>query len=137
MVSYPTHCAPFYFKRSITSTLCPSTNASSAHRNGLLHLRIQPHHLLVQLGVVVDHDLRVPASSHKDGIDTARNRRGKDVCDLEADQESKGDNDRRKSSILVVARVGEEQVQVRKKPASKANKHGTKRENRSEEAFLQ
>lgn len=105
-------------------------------RDSLLHLGVHAHHLVVQLGVVSPHDLGVPSHGNKDGVDTAGQGCGKDVGNLETDEESKGHNDGCEVAIAVVAGVGKEQVQVGKEGAGVGDEDGAKRQNRSDQAFL-
>lgn len=65
----------------------PISPPNLAVANDLLDLRVHSAHLLIQLWVIAPHDRGVPASSDKDGFDTAGDGCGEDVCDLEADEE--------------------------------------------------
>ncbi|KAM5433801.1 hypothetical protein MferCBS31731_006941 [Microsporum ferrugineum] len=103
----------------------------------LLDPGIDLDHLLVQLGVLVVHDLRAPAGGHKDGLDPAGQRGREDVRDLEADEEREGDDERRVLPFAVVRRVGEEQIQVREKGARIRDEEATEREDRPDQAVLQ
>ena len=80
--------------------------------NGLLDMRVHLNHVLVQLRVLAHHDLGIPGSSHENGLDTALQRRGEAVGDLQADEESVRDDDGGESAVGVVAWVGEDEVEV-------------------------
>lgn len=90
----------------------------------LLHARVQLHELVVDFRVVVNHDLRIPAHRHEDGLDTTANRRHEDLAHLQADHESKGHNDSGKVAVGVVGRLRELQVQVGQQGADVGNEHG-------------
>jgi hypothetical protein len=75
-------------------------------------MRIHLNHILVQLRVLAHHNLRIPRSSHKDSLNTALQRRGEAVGDLQTDEESVRNDDGGESAVGVVARVGEDEVEV-------------------------
>jgi hypothetical protein len=75
-------------------------------------MRIHFNHILIQLRVLAHHDLRIPRGSHEDRLDTALQRRGEAVGDLQADEESVRDDDGGESAVGVVAWVGEDEVEV-------------------------
>ena len=80
--------------------------------NRLLHLRIDLHHLLVQLRVLAHEDLGIPRGGDEDGVDATGQRHGEAVGDLQADEEGLGDDDGRELAVGVVARVREDEVEV-------------------------
>jgi hypothetical protein len=80
--------------------------------NSLLNMRIHLNHILVQLRVLAHHNLRIPRGSHENGLDTALQRRGEAIGDLQADEESVRDDDGGESPVGVVAGVGEDEVEV-------------------------
>ena len=118
----------------IVSNLISPPNLAVA--NDLLDLRVHSTHLLVQLWVIAPHDRGVPTSGDKDGLDTAGDRGGEDVCDLEADEEGKGQDDGGVLSIVVVGRVGEVEVEVGQKGTGVCNEEGAEGKNRSNETVL-
>lgn len=75
-------------------------------------MRVHLDHVLVQLRVLAHHNLGIPCSSHKDGLDTTLQRRGEAVGDLQTDEESIGDDDGSESAVGVVGRVSEDEVEV-------------------------
>lgn len=87
--------------------------------------------------MVTDHDLGVPASSNKDGVDTGGNWRGEDEGDLEADEEGEGDDNGGKATVLVVLGFGDEKVDVAGEGACVTDEHRTERQNGPNEAFLE
>jgi hypothetical protein len=80
--------------------------------NGLLHVRVHLDHILVQLRVLAHHNLRIPSSSDENRLNTALQRRGEAVGDLQADEESVRDDDGGELALRVVGWVGEDEVQV-------------------------
>jgi hypothetical protein len=80
--------------------------------NGLLHVRVHLDHVLVKLRVLAHHDLRIPSGSDENGFDTALQRRGEAVGDLQADEEGVGDDDGSELALRVVGWVGEDEVEV-------------------------
>lgn len=109
---------------------------SLAVLNDLLDLGVHPDHLIVQFRVIAPHDLGVPTSSDKDGLDTAGNRCGKDVCDLEADEERKGHDDGGVLAIVVVGGVGEVEVEVGQKGTGVCDEEGAEGKDGSDETVL-
>ena len=114
----------------------PISPPNLAVANDLLDLRVHSAHLLIQLWVIAPHDRGVPASSDKDGFDTAGDGGGEDVCDLEADEEGKGQDDGGVLSIVVVGRVGEVEVEVGQKGTGVCNEEGAEGKNGSNETVL-
>lgn len=102
----------------------------------LLDVRVQADHLLVELGVVLDEDLRVPAGSDEDGLNTARDGGREDVGNLEADEEGKGENHGGKTTALVVLGLGNLEVDICEQGACVADKQSTEREHGANQAFL-
>ena len=80
--------------------------------DSLLDVRVHLDHILVQLRVLAHHDLRIPRGGHEDGLDAALQRCGEAVGDLQADEESIRDDDGGEGASLVVAWVGEDEVEV-------------------------
>lgn len=78
----------------------------------LLHLRIDLDHLVVQLGVVLPHNLGSPTGGNEGGVDPTRQRSGEDICDLEPDEEGEGDDEYRVLSLVVISGLREVQIQV-------------------------
>lgn len=104
--------------------------------NGLLNPWVDPNHFLIQLWVVPYHDLRIPAGSNKNGIDTTSQRGREDVRNLEADQERIGHDNGCESPVAVVWRVSLQEVEVSKEGTCIANEDGTKGENRADKTVL-
>lgn len=67
--------------------------------------------------MVGGHDLGIPACSDEDRVDPTRQGRREDVRNLEADEESKSEDEWRVLPIVIVRWLGEEQIQVSKKGA--------------------
>jgi hypothetical protein len=80
--------------------------------NSLLNMWIHLDHILIQLRVLAHHDLRIPRGSDENRLDTALQRRGEAVGDLQTDEESVGDDDGRESAVAVIGWVGEDEVKV-------------------------
>ena len=80
--------------------------------DSLLHVRVDLDHVLVQLRVLAHHDLRIPGGSDKDCLDTRLQRCCEAVRDLQADEESVGDDDGGETAIAVVGWIGEDEVEV-------------------------
>ena len=104
--------------------------------DGLLHTRVYLDHLLVQFWVIVDHGSRVECRSNKDGVNSARNWRDKDLADLQPDNESKCDDDGSELAVAIVARRCEYQVQVCEESASISHKSGAHGQHRTDQAFV-
>lgn len=104
--------------------------------NDLLDLGVHSAHLLVKLWVVAPHDLGIPTSSNKDCLDTARNRGGEDVGDLEANKERERHDDCCVLTVAVVRGVGEVEVQVGQETTSVCDEEGAERKDGSDEAVL-
>lgn len=103
---------------SFTPRHLPVPQQSELHAqlsvNSLLHVRVHLDHVLVQLRVLAHHDLGIPSCSDKDSLDTRLQRCCKAVGDLQADEESVGDDDWSKAAVAIVGWVGEDQVEVGK-----------------------
>lgn len=95
--------------------------------DALLDLGIDLNYRVVEVGVVVHENLRVPSCRNENRIDAGADRSGEDVADLKTDavrrlasvykrkgqknsQERKGNDDSRVRAICVVPWVGEKQV---------------------------
>lgn len=76
--------------------------------------------------MVAPHNLRVPSSSDKDGLDTARDGGREDVGDLEADEERERQDNGGVLALRIVGGIGELQIQVGKKGASVSDEEGAK-----------
>lgn len=105
--------------------------------NGFLDLGIDADHLLVQLGVVADHNLRIPACGDEDGIDSTGNRGREDQRNLETNQERESNNHRSEAAVAVVLGLGDEEVDVTSQSAGVTDKHGSERQDGANETFLQ
>lgn len=105
--------------------------------DGLLNLRVDANHLVIELGVIADHDFGVPGGGNEDGVDAARNRGGKDVGDLEADEEGEGDDDGSVVASPVVDGVGEGDVEIGEEGRGVADKGGAEGEHGADETVLQ
>lgn len=95
--------------------------------------------------MVLVHDLGIPAHGDKDGVDAAGQRRGEDVCDLEANEEGKGHDDGGGSAVakvvVEIARVAAAEdagleEEVRDEAADDADEEGAEAEDGTDEAFL-
>jgi hypothetical protein len=86
--------------------------------------------------VIAPHDLGVPTGSDKDGLDTAGDGCGEDVCDLEADEERKGQDDGGVLAVVVVGWVGEVEVEVGQEGAGVCDEEGAEGKDGSDEAVL-
>lgn len=81
-------------------------------------------------------DFRIPPARHKNSVNATRNRRREHICNLEANQETEGHDNRRVLSGIVISRVREEQVKISKQCAGIANEDSTKGQHWPKEAFL-
>ena len=104
--------------------------------NSLLNMRIHIDEPLIQLRVLIDHDLRVKRRRDKDGVDAAGNGRGEDLADLQADEVGVGDDDGGELAVAVVAGLGEEQVQVGEQGAGVGDEGGAHGQHGADEAFV-
>lgn len=104
--------------------------------DSLLHMRIDLHHLLIHFRMLAHHNLGIPRCGHEDSLDAARQRRGEAMSDLQSDQEGIGDNDWSESAVLVVAWVGEEEVEVCKQGASVGHESRAHRHDGANKAFV-
>jgi hypothetical protein len=80
--------------------------------NGLLDVRVHLDHVLVQLWVLAHHDLRIPRGSNENGLNTALQRRGEAIGDLQADEEGICDDDGSELALRIVGWVCEDEVEV-------------------------
>jgi len=78
----------------------------------LLNMWINRHHVCIQIGVLLDHDLWVKCCGDENCVDSTRQWCREYIGNLEADQECEGDDDRRVSAVTVVGRVREDKVEV-------------------------
>jgi hypothetical protein len=86
--------------------------------------------------VVSDHDLRIPASSNKKGVDTTTKWGCKYVSNLEANQERICHNNGSKSSVTIIWGVGLKKIQVSKEGACITDEEGTEGEYRPYKTVL-
>lgn len=89
----------------ITDVVSPY-RASSVYR--LLDVGIHLYHLVVQVRMLSDHDLRIPSRCYEDRIDTTAQGRRKDITDLKSNQKRKSDHDRCIATIVIVGGLGEQ-----------------------------
>jgi len=94
------------------------------------------NHLLVQIRVLVHHDLGVPRGRHEDGVDAAAQRRREDIAYLQADEEREGHDDGRVGPVGVVRRAREDQVQVRQQGAGVGDEGGAHGEHGADQALV-
>lgn len=85
--------------------------------DGLLNMRICRHHFGVQIRVFCDHDLRVECCSNENSVDTAADRGGENIGDLQTNQECERNDNGCVLAVAVVRRRGEDQVQVSQESA--------------------
>ena len=78
--------------------------------NRLLNVRVDSHHVLVQLRMLPHQCFRIPRHGNEDGVDAAGEWSREAVGDLQTNEESKGQYDRCERASLVVCRVGEDEV---------------------------
>lgn len=101
-----------------------------------MHLGVNPGHLFIELGMFTCQDLRVPSHRNKYGVDAARQRCREHIANLETDEERKCHDHRRVSARCVVRGFLDVEEQVSEKCAGISNKDTTKREDRTNQAFL-
>lgn len=77
-----------------------------------------------------------PRHGHEKGVDSAADWSGKDVANLQANKESKGNNDRSKTAIRVVGRIRKDQVEEGHQSTCIADKGGAHTEHRSNETLV-
>ena len=104
--------------------------------NHLLHLRVYPDHPLVQIGMIPHQNVWVPRRSDKYGIHTRPNRRHEYLTNLQSDEEGESHDHRRKSSPIVVTRLREFEVEIRKEGADISHKGRSHRQYRSNQAVI-
>ncbi len=98
----------------------PTKETLTSHElcmNHLLHLRINPHHFLIEVRMISHQDIRIPRRSNENSIDTTTNRRHEDLADLQSNQEGESHNDRGKCASLIISWFRELQVEVGEKGA--------------------
>lgn len=104
--------------------------------DSLLDLGVHPDHLLVQLRVLLDHDLGVPGRSHENGVDATGDWRGEHIGDLKPDEERKGDDDGREAAALVVRGVRDVEVDEGQQRAGITDERGAEGQHGADEASL-
>lgn len=80
--------------------------------NHLLHFRIHVHHASIEIRVIAHQDIRVPCGSDKEGVYPAADWCHEDLADLKSDEEGESQYDGGESASLVVARLGEFEIEV-------------------------
>lgn len=85
---------------------------------------IYANHLVVDVGMLPHQNFRIPSTRNKDGVDATHQGSRKDIGDLEANQEGEGYDDWCVSSILIVGRSGEGDIEEGQEGASVANEDG-------------
>lgn len=81
-------------------------------------------HLAVEIRMIPDHDLWIPAHGDKDRIHAARDGSEEDLADLQANDERKGHNDWCKLAALIVSRVCKFEVQIGQQCTEIRDEHG-------------
>lgn len=102
----------------------------------LLDMRVNPNHGVIDIPVVPHEDLGVPRRGNKDGVDTTRDGRREDICDLKADKEGEEHDDSRPATVAVVLGLREEEVEVGEQGAGVGDKEPAKGQDGADEAFL-
>ena len=119
----------------LTAITLPRPTPNSC-MDGLLHMGVNLHHLVIQVRMVANHDLRIPCSSNKNAIDATTNRGSEDVADLQANQEGVGYDDGRVAAVGVVGGRREDHVQVGQQRAGVAYKGAAHAEHGADQAFV-
>jgi len=101
-----------------------------------LDLGINPHHRIVNVGVIPHEDLGVPSGGNENGVDTTRYRCRKDVSNLQTDEEREEDDDCGVFALAVVFRFREDEVEVGEERAGVGDEKGAEGENGTDETFL-
>lgn len=86
--------------------------------------------------MIAPHDLRIPTGGNKNGIDTAGDGCGEDVCDLEADEEGEGHDDGGVLSVVVISGIGKVEIEVSQEGTGVCDEEGAERKDRSDKAVL-
>lgn len=102
----------------------------------LLNLRVKLHQLVVDIRVVIDHDLRIPSHSDEDSLNTTTNGSHEDLADLQTNQESESHDDGGEVTIPVVGGVGELQIEIGQQRTDIGDKSRTHSQNRTHETVL-
>ncbi len=89
--------------------------------NRLLNVWIDADHSCIQVWMVSHQHLWVPSHRYKYSLQAGRQWLCDSVADLEADEEREGYHYRRKSSICVVGRMREDQVEVGQESSCKGH----------------
>ena len=92
--------------------------------NRNLHMRINLHQPIPQIGKLLDQDLRIERHGNEEGSNAALDWHEKDIGDLEADEEGEGHDDGREGVAVVVGGLGEGDVEVGQKAADVCDEDG-------------
>ena len=99
-------------------------------------MRVHLYHPPVQVSMFPHQHLRIPCRRYEDGVDTARQRSGEAVCNLEADEESVCYHDRCEFTVRVIAGIGEDEIEVCEQSGGVGHKGGSHRKNGTDEALV-
>ena len=102
----------------------------------LLHMRINLDHLPIKLPMIPHQHLGIPRHGHKQRVNPTRNRRRKDIGNLQTYNKRKGDDDGGELAVGVVGRVGEDEVEVGEQGAGVGDEGGAHGEDGADEAFV-
>jgi hypothetical protein len=102
----------------------------------LLHMWIHCHHLRIQLRVIPHQHLRIPSTSHKDGVNATAERCSEHMAYLQSDKEGESKHNGCVCAVFVVRRVCEDEVAVGHEGASVGDEGRTDCEDRPYEAFV-
>lgn len=96
------------------TTLSPPSRRqiASLGMNRLLNMRVDLHHILVQLWVLAHEGFRIPCHGNEDSVDAAGERSREAVGDLQTNKESEGKHNGREVASLVICRGGEDEVAI-------------------------
>lgn len=102
----------------------------------LLDSRVNLHQLVINIRVVINHDLRIPSHRHEDGLNATTNGSHEDLADLKTNQESESHNDRGEVTIPVVRGVGELQIEIGQQRTDIGDESRTHSQHRTHQAVL-
>lgn len=119
--------------KQILNSIKPPPNLRMNRR---LHLRINPHHPLIQIRMIPHQHLGIPRTRHENGIHPAADRRHEDLTHLQPYQERESHDDGRELAAFVVLGFGEFEVEECEEGAEVGDKGAAHCEDGADEAVV-
>lgn len=104
--------------------------------NRNLHMRVNLHQPLPQIGKLLNQYLRIERHGDKERSHTTLDRHQEDIGDLEADKEGEGHNYGGEGVAVVVGGLGEGDVEIGEERANVGNEDGAHGEDGINETFV-